>query len=151
MRRVHRPILAVVVAGVLTGGALSASAPARPPGHPLGAAASAVDVYIPYDFSNVMAGVQGPLHRPRRFAIPSADSTLHVRHVRWHGLGTSHATARGRYDWCTSACPAEPWHGTIRLSFSRIKRDCLQRRWYSRLRMKYDHGAWGTQQLGHCV
>jgi hypothetical protein len=73
------------------------------------AAAHYVTLILPKDFAAQGGPNQRPLVHPSSFVIDSADSNLHVRHLRWRGWGTQHAQATGQYDWCAPGCGGD-WH-----------------------------------------
>lgn len=103
-------------------------------------ARSMIHVYLPVNFAQPDSGVQGPLHRPRRVTIASADSGLKMRRLRWHGWGTARVSATGISAWCSGSCSNGTHWAPIELRFSHPVPDCGGGRWFAHLTIREGGG-----------
>jgi len=140
MRIIFASLLAVVECVIALALCAGATAAPSPP----------AVMAIPTRFDDPNAPYQ-VLHAPRAFRIASADSTLHVRHLRWTGWGTQHARAVGQAQWCDGRCGSDWQSYRMRLANLARGEHCATKRWYETVRSKLASGSWTDLQPAICV
>lgn len=100
---------------------------------------------VPRSFDGAVEGYRY-VKKPTSLKIPSADSTLHVRNIRWRRWGGKRATGKAKYAWCEVFCaPSTRWDSfTLQASARKIK---CGRRYYSVVKERFgDSGSWSAMR-----